>query len=721
MRRILFLNILLVWFAGSGNGQMVWDYAASFSNPGHLAIPSSAALQFSGSISLECWVNPVNVTSPSDQTLLCKYSTSGTGFDLTLRSGRIFFEIGGTPVLRGKTAIPNGQWTHVAVVYDSTTQTLTSYINGNVDSLRTGLNAPIRWNTDSLLLGIFQNYPTTTQFTGMLDEVRVWNRPLTHEEIQRNMYTTLAFVSGPYTGVVLSIGFQFLAQAPNPYAPMDLSGNSLEIYTRGNVVGSQVGTGPSAKLVTNDAVRFDGNGYLSVPSATINNYGSSLTLQCWIWPDTIETGTIIQKREGSDQVGYTLYLSEGKVCFRINSLTWLVSRQSIAIRQWTHIASVYNDTAKTVSLYLNGVLDTTATPSSIAPPVQSSDSLFVGSGFNGRFKGYIDNIVTSGGVWSGQHIAQWIATGIDVWNKPADVPPMCVFNFDGSLVSVVLSESRMKFNGSARFSHPTYFSSVPASPMLRADELGYPRGFRLKLSDRRIPASTTQGPMLDDSLYVSEDLSISSMRLALTINHTMTTDMIVLLVGPTGDSVIVFNRGELRSPVMNLNTIYDDGADSAIAYNKSIAWLPRVKPLNPLSSTFNGKSSKGFWKLRIRDVAGGDVGRLYVWGLQFNNQLITGAEESAMGVLPEQPRLLQNYPNPFNPRTVVRYQLSVASPVRLAVYDLLGREVAVLVDERKDAGSYNVSFDASGLASGVYFYRIQAGDFIQTRRMILLK
>ena len=83
--------------------------------------------------------------------------------------------------------------------------------------------------------------------------------------------------------------------------------------------------------------------------------------------------------------------------------------------------------------------------------------------------------------------------------------------------------------------------------------------------------------------------------------------------------------------------------------------------------------------------------------------------------------LHQNYPNPFNPNTVVSYQLSVVSNVKLAVYDIVGREVAVLVNERKVPGSYEVRFDATGLASGVYFYRITAGDFAQTRKMIVLK
>jgi hypothetical protein len=88
---------------------------------------------------------------------------------------------------------------------------------------------------------------------------------------------------------------------------------------------------------------------------------------------------------------------------------------------------------------------------------------------------------------------------------------------------------------------------------------------------------------------------------------------------------------------------------------------------------------------------------------------------------PGRVRLLQNFPNPFNPTTVVSYQLPAVSEVRLCVYDLLGREVRVLVNERKPAGDHTVRFDGSGLASGVYLYRLTAGSFVETREMVLLR
>jgi hypothetical protein len=83
--------------------------------------------------------------------------------------------------------------------------------------------------------------------------------------------------------------------------------------------------------------------------------------------------------------------------------------------------------------------------------------------------------------------------------------------------------------------------------------------------------------------------------------------------------------------------------------------------------------------------------------------------------------LLQNYPNPFNPTTTIKYSIPNSQHVILKLFDLLGRQIAVLVDQNQHAGFYNVAFDAGKLASGVYFYRIEAGLFVQTKKMLLLK
>jgi hypothetical protein len=83
--------------------------------------------------------------------------------------------------------------------------------------------------------------------------------------------------------------------------------------------------------------------------------------------------------------------------------------------------------------------------------------------------------------------------------------------------------------------------------------------------------------------------------------------------------------------------------------------------------------------------------------------------------------LLQNYPNPFNPSTNIRFQLPQSGLVELKVYDVLGREVATLVNEVRQPGTHDVMLDASKLASGIYFYRLQSGPFVQTRKLSIIR
>jgi hypothetical protein len=101
--------------------------------------------------------------------------------------------------------------------------------------------------------------------------------------------------------------------------------------------------------------------------------------------------------------------------------------------------------------------------------------------------------------------------------------------------------------------------------------------------------------------------------------------------------------------------------------------------------------------------------------------LMLGVQSLRQAGKPGSFTLSQNYPNPFNPTTVVSWQLPVVSNVKLVICDLLGREVATLMDEAKQPGTYSLTWNASGLSSGVYFCRISAGSFVETHKMILMK
>jgi hypothetical protein len=104
----------------------------------------------------------------------------------------------------------------------------------------------------------------------------------------------------------------------------------------------------------------------------------------------------------------------------------------------------------------------------------------------------------------------------------------------------------------------------------------------------------------------------------------------------------------------------------------------------------------------------------------FVGELSTGINEKSQN-LPDTFSLLQNYPNPFNPTTTISFGLPVKSYVSLKIFDYLGRGIAIIVSEEMLAGSYSKQWNASNMASGIYFYRLQAGSFTETKKLVLLR
>jgi len=130
--------------------------------------------------------------------------------------------------------------------------------------------------------------------------------------------------------------------------------------------------------------------------------------------------------------------------------------------------------------------------------------------------------------------------------------------------------------------------------------------------------------------------------------------------------------------------------------------------INNYSYTERGIAT-GHYNYRLKQI---DYNGNYKY-YDLSNEVIIG--------IPSKYSLAQNYPNPFNPATVINYELPITNYVSLKVFDMTGKEVAQLVNETKQAGYYSVTFDAKGLSSGMYFYRMQAGDFVSIKKMVLMK
>jgi hypothetical protein len=122
-----------------------------------------------------------------------------------------------------------------------------------------------------------------------------------------------------------------------------------------------------------------------------------------------------------------------------------------------------------------------------------------------------------------------------------------------------------------------------------------------------------------------------------------------------------------------------------------------------------------FWRVNAKNGGGTTL-----WSTGWSFTLTTTGVSGTTN-LPAEFSLSQNYPNPFNPNTVIRYGLPRASHVNVAVFNVLGQQIAVLDEGYREAGYHDVTFSGKNLASGVYLYRIVAGEYVQTRKFILMK
>ncbi|MFA6542356.1 MAG: T9SS type A sorting domain-containing protein [Bacteroidota bacterium] len=154
--------------------------------------------------------------------------------------------------------------------------------------------------------------------------------------------------------------------------------------------------------------------------------------------------------------------------------------------------------------------------------------------------------------------------------------------------------------------------------------------------------------------------------------------------------------------------------------------FPSVEPgVKEIDSYTNAAADPAdFGNLTLRQGSSSASGQVTIDEIavgQTWSSLVTDVKRNTPELLPEKFSLEQNFPNPFNPTTMINYQLPMNSFVTLKVYDMIGREIAALVDAEQSAGTYSVAFDGSGLSSGLYFYSLQTKNFTVTKKMLLLK
>ena len=218
------------------------------------------------------------------------------------------------------------------------------------------------------------------------------------------------------------------------------------------------------------------------------------------------------------------------------------------------------------------------------------------------------------------------------------------------------------------------------------------------------------------------------------------TDFLVFIVGDTvidGRTYLCFDHSPFSGPFVRADSarVFEYDTTTRAEY---VRFDFQAKPGDTLSVRDHGSRvmialgslnfGEGTVTYTVRDSVG--VVEIYdsqslcdfkLGGARINGQWVTLGISLGNPSLPKSISLEQNYPNPFNPTTRIRYSLPQRSHVSLTVFNTLGQQVASLVNETEDAGYHDVRFDGSPLASGVYFYRLKAGQFVATKRLVFVR
>lgn len=466
------------------------------------------------------------------------------------------------------------------------------------------------------------------------------------------------------------------------------------------------------------------------------------TCEMWVYPTGYKNVPMILSKGATQNVGFAWMFSQDSTqTFRIGTMVYYDTAKVIPFR-WSHIAVTWSGGPSfTVKFYVNGKLKSTRSGS--ATWNTGTDPIYIGGSQYWTmeyYRGYLDEVR----VWNTERTAASIRQYMFVSGKDPNPPAGLIglWNFDGNLKNFTSTSGiDATFNtgktNTARLSgyadetdegafddiYPRSHCTVinPYSLYQYHDDYHFPRAYTLDVPFVAIPDNDTVG--VSRTLTISAPTGpVTSVQAFLAIDHSYMSDLTVSLKAPNGQTrLLTVMEGDKFANCLSLFTDGLPRNPSTWAYKPPWGFLAPAEPFG----TFGGSTVQGTWTLRIVDNSHLDIGILKGWGLRFNNS-VTAVDEP-VGAIPATYALGQNYPNPFNPSTMIRYELPAASSVKLTVYDLLGREVSVLVDGAQDAGVHEARFDGRQLSSGVYFYRMEAKDltggagFVGTHKLLLVR
>jgi subtilisin-like proprotein convertase family protein len=268
--------------------------------------------------------------------------------------------------------------------------------------------------------------------------------------------------------------------------------------------------------------------------------------------------------------------------------------------------------------------------------------------------------------------------------------------------------------------------NVKTFPSTGYQQVSIVPGFRFTSThNKAIPDHNVFG--IRDTITITDDLNIGDIKINFHALHSRFSDLSVRISSPFSNLGYLF-----KNP--GLGTVFENAKNPDITFEPD-AYLSmknfevldtgvitgEYRPDTLNLSNFINHNAKGNWILYVVDNRTGETGNLIDWGIEIIPSGASGIKNNPE--LPKEFYLSQNYPNPFNPSTRIKYSIPSGANVELKVFDILGRETAVLVNEYKSAGNYEIEFSTAGKAitSGVYFYKLTAGNYSSVKKLVILK
>jgi len=370
----------------------------------------------------------------------------------------------------------------------------------------------------------------------------------------------------------------------------------------------------------------------------------------------------------------------------------------LPVNVWTHVAATYDAASGKAAIYVNGNFGG-SDPFNVGPIPDGPDSLYIATTnpTDAGFEGRIDEVRISNYAKTPAEIANYLFQSIDKSNEPNPAQTNVSYNLDGSLLDNCDSGPALyKYLGTT--STDWFSRDIP----LRADAQNFSKAFYLKNNQKRIPQAGTVGETID-TLQLALDLVIKDCDVFVAIEHDNIPELRVSLISPQGSEIVLAqNEVTGNNTGIGITTVFNDQADSSLSGGPYVSFSPTIKPRNLLNPALTGQNVAGKWILKVTDMVGAGSGRLYGWGIRFNNatQRYANLQLSAF---------IQGFYNPVS-NTMVPDTVTVNCRNSTSPYSIVGTDKARL----KSNGIGNFVFPPAVMAGVSYYLEIKHRNSIET-------